>query len=181
MRNFIKSFLEVEVEYVYCPSLVIDAEHFMEKFKRLERQDLPCLKLCWLSSISLFLSMCSVIKSTMIDSRILHTTDVRLIGLKFPGFSLLPLLNNGGTFANFQPLAAFRWSTDNLYILYKWGASSFSSSFITPGRKPSGPGALNLQSFLILNLISLTVNTILYKGWHPCTLLGVVVLYWGLA
>ncbi|KAK4825966.1 hypothetical protein QYF61_003535 [Mycteria americana] len=72
----VKGLTEVQIDDIRCSSLSTDVVTPSQKAARLVRQDLPLVKLCWLSQITSLPSMCLSIASRRICAMIFPGTEV---------------------------------------------------------------------------------------------------------
>ena len=102
MRNFIKCFLKIKIDYIYRWPIIHPFSYFFQKHTKFVRHDLAFRNPCWAGFISLCLMRKFIIWSLIIVSNNLQITDVKLTGLSFTDLFLEPFLNIGIMFASFH-------------------------------------------------------------------------------
>ena len=110
-----------------------------KKSRRLVRQLLFFLKPCWESPIRLLPSRCVIILPLINLSIVLQTTDVRLIGLSFPGSCLFLFLWIAVTLEAFQSAGIIPVSAHLLKMWFRGPHSMSSRVHRTLGCRRWGP------------------------------------------
>ena len=150
-QNRVKCFCKIKIHSIHIISHVQCFCPFVQ-----DCQQLSDTRATFDETMLVFSTIWCMIRSLMIDSRVLQMTDVRLTGMYFLAWCLLPFLKMGDISPIFQPTGIFPRSRDWLKIWYSGSVIIYCIFFSTLGAAPSGPGnlfGLILDSFLLHFLV----------------------------